>query len=81
MLHVAPAKVQTDLIEPGTVGDASSLVAQMRTSGVAGVSANGVLGDPTTATSEHGVAVMKLYSSSLAAHLATLTKEWIGVRQ
>lgn len=81
MLHIDPAKVQIDRIEPGTVGNASSLVAQMRTSGVVGVSTNGVLGDPTTATSEHGVAVMKLYSSSLAAHLATLTKEWLGVRQ
>ena len=81
MLHIDPAKVQIDRIEPGTIGDASSLVAQMRTSGVVGVSTNGVLGDPTTATSEHGVAVMTLYSSSLAAHLATLTKEWLGVRQ
>lgn len=81
MLHIDPAKVQIGRIEPGTIGDASSLVAQMRTSGVVGVSTNGVLGDPTTATSEHGVAVMKLYSSSLVAHLATLTKEWLGVRQ
>jgi mycofactocin system creatininase family protein len=81
MLHIDPAKVQIDRIEPGTIGDASSLVAQMRTSGVVGVSTNGVLGDPTTATSEHGVAVMTLYSSSLAAQLATLTKEWLGVRQ
>jgi creatinine amidohydrolase len=76
MLHVAPDKVHTDRIERGTVGDASALVAQMRTSGVAGVSDNGVLGDPTTATSQHGVAVMKLYSSSLANHLTTISKEW-----
>jgi len=76
MLHVAPDKVHTDRIERGTVGDASVLVAQMRTSGVAGVSGNGVLGDPTTATSEHGVAVLNLYSSSLAGHLAAIFKEW-----
>ena len=81
MLHVAPDKVHTERIEAGTVGDASTLVAQMRTRGVAGVSDNGVLGDPTTATSEHGVAVMKLYSSSLASHLATLSTEWIGDSQ
>ena len=59
MLHVAPGTVQTDRIERGTIGDASALVAQMRATGVAGVSANGVLGDPTTATSEHGIAVSK----------------------
>jgi len=77
MLYVAPDKVQTDRIERGTVGDASALVAQMRTSGVAGVSANGVLGDPTTATREHGIAVMNLYSASLIAHLATLSSDWL----
>jgi creatinine amidohydrolase len=81
MLHIAPDKVKTDRIERGTVGDASDLVAQMRTSGVAGVSGNGVLGDPTTATKEHGIAVMNLYSSSLAAHLATLSAEWRGHAQ
>ena len=78
MLHVAPDKVLTDRIERGTVGDSSDLVAQMRTGGVAGVSANGVLGDPTTATKEHGVAVLKLYSSHLTAHLAALSIEWRG---
>ena len=81
MLLVAPTKVQTDRIETGTVGDASNLVAQMRTSGVVGVSANGVLGDPTTATSEHGLAVMKLYSTNLATHLAALSNEWLGGAQ
>jgi creatinine amidohydrolase len=81
MLHVAPDKVQTDRIERGTIGDASDLVEQMRTSGVAGVSKNGVLGDPTTATKEHGVAVMNLYSTSLAAHLALLSNDWRGGAQ
>lgn len=78
MLHVAPEKVQTDRIERGTIGDASELVTQMRTVGVAGVSNNGVLGDPTTATKEHGIAVMNLYSTSLASHLASLSKMWHG---
>ncbi len=77
MLYADPDKVQTDRIERGTVGDASALMAQMRTSGVAGVSANGVLGDPTTANSEHGIAVMNLYSSSLVSHLATLSNDWL----
>ena len=81
MLHVAPGTVQTDRIERGTIGDASALVAQMRATGVAGVSANGVLGDPTTATSEHGIAVMNLYSASLIAHLATLSNDWLSDSQ
>lgn len=81
MLQIAPGTVQTDRIERGTVGDASALVAQMRTTGVAGVSTNGVLGDPTTATSEHGLAVMNLYSASLIAHLATLSNDWLSDSQ
>lgn len=81
MLYLDPDKVQTDRIERGTVGDASVFVAQMRTSGVAGVSANGVLGDPTTATSEHGIAVINLYSSRLVAHLATLSNDWLSDSQ
>ncbi len=78
MLYVDPDKVQIDRIERGTVGDASALVEQMRTSGVAGVSVNGVLGDPTTASSEHGVEVMNLYSKSLVAHLVTLSNDWFS---
>lgn len=81
MLHIAPDKVNTDRIERGTVGDSSDLVAKMRTSGVVGVSGNGILGDPTTATKEHGVAVMNLYSLSLATHLATVSTEWRGHAQ
>ena len=78
MLHVAPDKVLTDRIERGAVGDSSDLVTQMRINGVVGVSANGILGDPTTATKEHGVAVMNLYSAHLAAHLAALSIKWRG---
>lgn len=81
MLHIAPDKVRTDRIERGTVGVASELIAQMRASGVAGVSDNGVLGDPTTATKEHGIAVMNLYSTSLASHLASLSNDWRGEAQ
>ena len=80
MLHIAPDKVLTDRIEKGTTGNAPELIATMREKGVAGVSENGVLGDPTTATKEHGVAVMKLYSSHLATHLAELSKKWLGTQ-
>lgn len=80
MLHIAPDKVLTDRIERGTIGESSDLVAQMREKGVAGVSVNGVLGDPTTATKEHGVAVMKLYSSHLASHLDELCNKWLGTQ-
>jgi creatinine amidohydrolase len=78
MLHIAPDKVLTDRIEKGITGNAPDLIATMRETGVAGVSENGVLGDPTTATKEHGVAVMNLYSSHLASHLSELSIEWLG---
>ena len=80
MLHIAPDKVLTDRVQKGTTGNAPDLIATMREKGVAGVSENGVLGDPTTATKEHGVAVMKLYSSHLATHLDELCNKWLGTQ-
>lgn len=79
MLHIAPDKVLTHRVEKGTIGNAPDLILTMREKGIAGVAVNGVLGDPTTATKEHGVAVMKLYSSHLATHLAGLSNKWLGM--
>lgn len=81
MLHLAPSSVLRDRIEQGTSGNSSDLVARMRIDGVAGVSTNGILGDPTTATSEHGAAVLNLYATHLAQHLAALQTSWIEKKQ
>ena len=62
--------------EQGATGAASELVASMRNGGVAAVSPNGIIGDATTATAEHGAAVMLLYSRSLVQTLEHCDALW-----
>jgi len=58
MLHLRPASVHLDLAEPGDRRALRELLPAMMTGGVAAVSANGVLGDPTGATAEEGRVVL-----------------------
>ncbi len=54
MLAINPALVNMAKAEAGSTTPISEISAQLRSGGVRAVSTNGVLGDPTTATSEHG---------------------------
>ena len=54
MLAINPELVNMAKAEAGTTTPISEISAQLRSGGVRAVSTNGVLGDPTTATSEHG---------------------------
>ena len=54
MLHLAPWSVRRDLAEPGNIQPLSEILPALMDGGVAAVSANGVLGDPTGATAEEG---------------------------
>ena len=54
MLAINPEQVNMAKAEAGSTKPISEIAAQLRSGGVRAVSANGVLGDPTTATSEHG---------------------------
>jgi creatinine amidohydrolase len=54
MLVINPEQVNMAIAEAGSIKPMSEISAQLRSGGVRSVSANGVLGDPTTATSEHG---------------------------
>ncbi len=54
MLYLYPDTVRTDLAEPGCTEPLSQVLPAMREGGVAAVSPNGVLGDPTTATDVEG---------------------------
>lgn len=54
LLHLAPASVRRDRLEPGVTAPIGELMASLREHGVRAVSPNGVLGDPTTATAEEG---------------------------
>jgi creatinine amidohydrolase len=54
MLVINPEQVNMAKAEAGSTKPMSEISAQLRSGGVRSVSANGVLGDPTAATSEHG---------------------------
>lgn len=54
MLHLCPELVQLHLAEVGAIGDPKVLGARLRSEGMAAVSQNGVIGDPTNADAAAG---------------------------
>lgn len=58
MLHLRPESVRLDRAEPGDTRPLAEVLPDLMTGGVAAVSANGVLGDPTGATADHGTEVL-----------------------
>jgi mycofactocin precursor peptide peptidase len=71
MLALHPEQVNMAKAEAGATQPLSQLETQLRSGGVRAVSANGVLGDPTTATSEHGLSLL----SQLTHDLVTFINE------
>jgi len=71
MLAIHPEQVNMAKAEVGATQPLSQLETQLRSGGVRAVSANGVLGDPTTATSEHGLSLL----SQLTHDLVTFINE------
>jgi mycofactocin system creatininase family protein len=60
MLHLSPRTVRTDLAEPGDTRSLREILPLMRAGGVASVSPNGVLGDPTGASAEEGERILQV---------------------
>lgn len=71
MLALHPEQVNMAKAEVGATQPLSQLETQLRSGGVRAVSANGVLGDPTNATSEHGLSLL----SQLTHDLVTFINE------
>jgi mycofactocin system creatininase family protein len=59
LLALDPAAVRLDRAEPGATAPLSELIDDLRAGGVAAVSANGVLGDPTGATAAEGEEILE----------------------
>lgn len=72
LLAVHPERVRTERAEPGNSAPLEQLWAQLRAGGVAAVSANGVLGDPTGASAEAGRRLL----DELAQDLVTAVEGW-----
>lgn len=78
-LHLFPADVRIDAAEVGaTPVDPTDAVAAMRVGGVAAVSANGVLGDPTRASAEEGARIFATMVDDLFAVLEACRRSWTG---
>ena len=69
MLHLSPESVRLDLAEAGNTRPLAELLPALRASGMAAVTPNGVLGDPTGATAGHGAAVLAAIVEQAAAGL------------
>lgn len=67
VLHYGPDLVDSEALAPGAPDPLSELTPRLRGDGVRAVSPSGVLGDPTTATAEHGRAVAAALVDDLVA--------------
>lgn len=67
LLHLSPDEVRLADAVAGNCAPIAELLAPMRAGGVAAVSANGVLGDPTTATAARGGDLVGAFTSSLVS--------------
>jgi creatinine amidohydrolase len=72
MLAVAPAHVVLSRAARGASSPLASLLPRLRAAGLAAVTPNGVLGDPTGASAAAGRALL----DRLAADLASAVAEW-----
>lgn len=69
MLYLNADRVRLPLMQQGHTGSTQELMQQLREGGVRAVSANGVLGDPTGATTEQGRRWLdELTAKAIAAH-------------
>jgi creatinine amidohydrolase len=71
MLAIDPDAVRSDLAEAGCTEPLDSLLPRLRSVGVRPVSSNGVLGDPTGASAEEGLALLRSLVSDLAAAVSS----------
>jgi len=72
LLALAPDSVRLTAAEAGDLRPLASVIGELRRGGVAAVSGNGVLGDPTGATAEEGASLL----ADLAADLIATVQRW-----
>ena len=74
MLALAPERVRLDRAQAGNTEPIAALLPALRAGGVTGVSPNGILGDPTSASAEHGRALVR----AAVDDLLTTIDRWTG---
>lgn len=65
MLHLHPERVRMEAAEAGSGAGLSEIRAELATGGLAAVTPNGILGDPTTASAEAGARLFEELSATL----------------
>ena len=75
MMYIAPQSVRTEYI--AELEPTQATVNDLRTKGVHGVSSSGVIGNPKTATPDHGKQVLHMYVDSLVREMQTRVAEWL----
>jgi mycofactocin precursor peptide peptidase len=68
-LALSPTSVRTAKVEKGTTAPLRQLMPALQTVGVAAVSANGVLGDPSGASAEYGTVVLDRWAAQIIESL------------
>lgn len=58
LLHISPEAVRLDRAVPGNRAPLAELLPRLRSGGIAAVSEEGILGDPTTATAREGERIL-----------------------
>jgi mycofactocin system creatininase family protein len=71
MLHLDPAAVRVDRIEAGSTARWREIGETVRAAGLAAVTSNGILGDPTTADPAHGAEVFATLADELRTFAGT----------
>lgn len=72
LLHLCPAEVRIAEARPGNTEALAALMPRLRAGGLGAVSADGVLGDPSTATAQAGEA----YLAGMVADCADRIRRW-----
>lgn len=78
MLHLAPDTVLLDRAEVGNTTDIQELLPDLIAGGVRGVSANGVLGDPTGASADEGARVSEGIVADVHERIRTSRRDTNG---
>src|SRR5262249_9584288 len=76
LLALAPSVVRMERAEAGATAPPAELMAARRAGGVASVAANGVLGDPTSASADEGRRMLDAMSVALIAAVADWRAAW-----
>lgn len=69
IMALAPSLVDTGKMEPGYTGPEEEIDSRMHTEGMKALTPNGVLGDPRTATADHGVVYIQRFAAEILKYV------------